>query len=100
MKRYLIKKIIKTTAEHPLGEGLEAISYEGKDSTFAAFLGAYYEAENRSFDYRDSALTEAYGYKRKCDAKRSWTWNNPNTFESESPFWEFVSIEIEEVDIA
>lgn len=81
MKRYLVKQVSVATEENPNFAGETHVSFHGNHGIFD--INAYSEY-----------LVKEYGYKRRCDAKRNWTYKNPEN----SRFWK-STVEIVEVEI-
>lgn len=69
---YLVRLSFRTTAKHPLGPGLDAVYYFGKNGHTVGRRGSYVEAE-KCFPVHDPLPYELiqYGYKRIGDAKRA-----------------------------
>ncbi len=83
MKRYLVKQISVATKENPNFAGKISTSFHGKDGEFE--IG----------DTHSGHLVREYGYKRRGDAKRNWTYKNPEN----SKYWK-STVEIVEVEIS
>lgn len=66
MKKYLVKEVSTATSENKNFAGEVHVSWHGKSDEFC------YEGE-RFFRY----LLEEYGYTRKVDAKKNWSYRNP-----------------------
>lgn len=77
MIRYLVKTISKATLDNPNFAGQEMTAYYGKDQKQVACMGSHARAMHMESDFNDY-LIEEYGYKRECDAKRSWIYKNPD----------------------
>lgn len=95
MKYYLVKTVSVATPENQNFAGMYEISYYGKSDKQIAQEGTAPESihtvktlENRLF------MLEEYGYKRACDAKRSWAYKNPETNRNWVSAVEIVEIEI------
>lgn len=93
MIRYIVKETSKGTPINPHFAGKTAIGFYGREDkeieirTFSKSTGDY-----ELKDY----MVKKYGYKRECDAKKNWTYNNPlNTQYWESNV-EIIKVEVEE----
>lgn len=92
MKKYIIKSVSRATDKNLNFKGDVQTWYHGKGQKT---LGAYF-CENGEFKVHQPmipAFIEEYGYDRLCDARRSWTFNNPENTE----FWE-TEVEIVEYE--
>ena len=85
MKRYIIKETSIGTEENPNFAGWEQVSFHGiGDNILLA----------RDFNRLYDRFIWEFGYTRKCDAKRNWTYKNPEN----DNYWQSV-VEIMEFDI-
>ena len=87
-KRYIIKKVIKASDNNENFKGEIHTYYYGKEDKIIAAQGTTC-VDNDLTDY----YIKEYGYKRIYDAKRNWSYKNPNVDE---PHWNTVSLEIVE----
>lgn len=83
MKKYLVKEVSTGTAEHPNYAGETHVSWNGKDGQFC-FDGEFY------FPY----LLNKYGYTRKADAKKNWTYRHPENTRYWTSTVEIVEFEV------
>ena len=90
MKRYLVKETSTATESNPNYAGDVSICYFGKAEHMLAREGTHLPKDN--FNHFHFTLAE-YGYSRKCDAKRSYTYKHPEN----TKFWT-STVEIVEVD--
>ena len=91
MKRYLVKTVSKATANNQ--------SYFGETHTYIHGKDEYLlMADTRDkFVARDLMIpyfVEQYGYKRECDAKRSYSFKNPENTEYWNSTAEIIAVEI------
>lgn len=93
MKVYLVKAVLKATENNPTFKGMEEINYYGKDCKRLASFGSVTEVFHTAQDFYRWEVAE-YGYKRKCDALKSWIYKNPEN----SEHWKSVT-SIEEMEI-
>ena len=93
MKVYLVKTVSMATENNPTFSGMEYISYSGKGEKTIATWGSAAEAMHSTKEMTRYDALE-YGYKRKCDAVRSWMYKNPEN----SEYWKSVT-SIEEMEI-
>lgn len=82
MIRYLVREESKATADNPNFAGQEMTAYYGKKGIPLARYGSHAKAMHGEMDF-DNWMIAEYGYKRKCDAKRSWVYKNPEN----SKYW-------------
>lgn len=75
MKVYLVKAVLKATDNNPTFKGMEKINYYGKDCKRLASFGSATEVFHTAQDFYRHEVAE-YGYKRVCDAKRNYIYNN------------------------
>ena len=93
MKRYIIKSISKATDENKNFQGQEAIAYYGRAEKMIGYEGTHAEAIHMVQDIHPYMVKE-YGYTRLCDAKRNWSYRNPEN----TKFWR-TKVEIIEFDV-
>ena len=93
MKYYIIKCTSVATENNFNFRGETDITFFGKGQRELAHLGTHAESTGSKRELSDYMVRE-YGYSRKCDAVRSWIYNNPEN----SEFWKF-KCEIVEVEI-
>lgn len=87
-KKYLVKSTSTATDENPNFKGEVHVYYYGKGDTLC---GA---SEITGLFPLCSYMIEEYGYSRACDAKRCWSFNNPQN----DKFWK-TEVEIVELGI-
>lgn len=95
MKYYLVKETSKATEANVNFKGMTSITYFGKAEEQIAYDGDYKNAE---WEVRPKLedrmwMVREYGYKRECDARRSYIYKNPEN----SKFWE-STVEIVSVE--
>ena len=96
MKYYVVKLIAKATDDNLMFKGQTHVYYYGKDQNM---IGS-----ECSGDWIDTGgivkwKLKEYGYKRLCDAKRSWVYNNPTCKSAIRPWYEWnETTEIIEVE--
>ena len=89
MKLYIIKSVSTATPENPTYAGKVHTYYHGVgDELIGAYTGDPWIDRNLT-EY----MIETYGYTRLCDAKRNWSYRNPEN----SKFWQTV-VTIEEIE--
>ena len=93
MIRYLVKETSVATKENRNFAGQELIGYFGKGDKMLAYFGSHAKATHTEMDF-DIPMIIEYGYKRKCDAARCWTYKNPDR----SEFWD-SEVEIVEMEV-
>lgn len=93
MKRYIVKSVSRATDENEYFKGQEAIAYRGRAERLIGYQGTHAEADHMVQDINPYMLRE-YGYKRLCDAKRSWSYRNPEN----TKYWR-TEVEIVEYDV-
>lgn len=95
MKRFAVKVTCCATDENPNFAGKKVTYYYGKNNVMLGRHGSYCD-----LSYMPIAISkwelERKGYKRLCDAKRNWSYNNLQN----DKFWqsgaEIVEFELEE----
>lgn len=88
MKKYLVKEVSVGTEKNPGFAGKVMVSWNGKASS---------GKDNFCFDgdkWFDKWWIIEYGYNRECDAKRNWTFKNPENTRYWSSTVEIVCFEI------
>ena len=93
MKVYLVKEVSVAKENNSTFRGMEYITYSGKGQKIIATWGSAAEAAYCTKEMTRYDALE-YGYKRKCDALRSWIYKNPEN----SEYWKSVT-SIEEMEI-
>lgn len=90
MTYYIVKVTSKATQDNPNFAGMTSIAYYGKDQKL---LGMERTVNDSISIY--PYLVESYGYKRKCDAARSYVYNNCDSDRYWNKQVEIVEIEID-----
>ena len=90
MTRYLVKETSTATEQNPNYAGDVSIYYFGKAEQMLAREGTHIPRDN--FNHIEWYIAE-YGYSRKCDAKRAYTYRHPEN----TKFWT-STVEIVEVE--
>ena len=97
MKKYLVKEIKVATLDNKTfcgethifykGKGDEVVGYEGTDDFWTWY---------RISDFKSIPkwLIEEYAYSRRCDAKRAYSYKNPENTKYWKSFSEIVEVEI------
>lgn len=93
MKKYLVKQISVATEQNPNFAGQVSVSFCGKGDERIGHTGTHAEAVHDYAEPNDYSIKE-YGYSRKCDALRNWTYRHPEN----TKFWN-STVEIIEVDV-
>ena len=93
MKRYIIKETSVATPENQNFAGQTAIYYIGKGGSWLGKEGSYAEASHSVEPLKDWLLEE-YGYSRKCDAARNWSYKNPENTKWWSSTAEILEFEV------
>lgn len=75
MTYYIVRVTSKATQDNPNFAGMTSIAYYGKDQKLLGMGGTVHNYLNDSINIYPY-LVESYGYKRKCDAARSYVYNN------------------------
>lgn len=94
MKRYLIMNVSIPTEENvkncPDNAGAVHIHFYGINDyhLFARGCGWY------NFDLLNAYQIKEHGYKRECDAKRNWAFNNPQNDEHWRTMSQIVTCEV------
>ena len=99
MKRYFVKEVSKATDNNPNFAGAISVGYFGKGDTLVAnadieHTDRYCEDMAVVFENISNVMLAEYGYSRKCDACKNWTYNNPENTE----YWQ-STVEIIEVEV-
>lgn len=76
MKLYVVRIESVATKDNPNFAGQEVTSYFGKRDTMLAAQGSHAEACHYAKPLTSWWVKE-YGYKRRCDAERNWSYRNP-----------------------
>ena len=92
MKRYLVKETSTATEQNLNFAGKTCTSWVGKNQQLIRHE-APVGYDLASFD-RTCYMAKDYGYKRRCDAMRSWVYKNPEN----TKYWH-STVEIVEVEI-
>ena len=72
MTVYFVQTTYVANEENKNFRGQTQIHYSGRGGEpIAAFNSSW------DFDYRNRYMAENYGYKRECDARRSYNYKNP-----------------------
>ena len=76
MKYYLIEEHSVATPENHNFNGQESFALKGKNDYLVSYTGSHPE---NLFCVKKLWMSDVieYGYTRKCDAKRNWTYKNP-----------------------
>ena len=93
MKRYLVKQISVATEQNPNFAGQVSVSFYGKGDEPIGHTGTHAEAVHDYAEPNHYSIKE-YGYSRKRDALRNWTYRHPEN----TKFWN-STVEIIEVEI-
>jgi hypothetical protein len=93
MKVYLVMVTSIATKENTNFKGQESITYHGVGDRLIAHYGSHAVATH-DVQKLDLYMVEKYGYTRKCDVKRNWSYKNPEN----SKYWKSIA-EIVEIDI-
>lgn len=91
MKGYVIKETSVATQENSTFAGETRVHIIGKGDMLISGTGSPRDWEN--WDYSDLYLA-SHCYKRECDAKRNYSYKNPEN----SKFWK-STVEIIEVEV-
>ena len=91
MAIYLVKHTSIATDENSNFAGKVAITYNGIGDRILACYGSYFEATHNTRELTPY-MVETFGYLRECDAKRNWTYKNP-----ENTKWWKSTVEIVDV---
>lgn len=94
MTKYIIKNYSKATESNKNFAGEDFIAYYGKENRLVGYTGSHAQRYNQAFPI-SLRLVEYCGYDRKCDAKRSWVYKNPDR---DLPHWK-SEVEIIEVEV-
>ena len=99
MKRYFVKEVSIATASNPNFAGAISVGYFGKGDKLVANADKehpdrYWQDKPLIFENTSNMVLAEYGYSRKCDAIRNWTYNNPQNTE----YWR-STVEIVEVEV-
>ena len=79
---YLVKVTSIATSENPNFAGQESITYHGIGDRTIAHIGSHAEAIHEVSEL-NQYMIETFGYLRECDAKRNWSYKNPEN----SKYW-------------
>ena len=92
MTYYIVKVTSKATQDNPNFAGMTSIAYYGKDQKLlgmVTILQDYLDGNINIHPY----LVKTYGYKRKCDAARSYVYKNCNSTQYWNKQAEIIEIE-------
>ena len=81
MKRYLVKVHGKANEKNKSFKGAEVIHIFGKKEQMLLSYGKGYIPMN--YNFFNGYSVKEYGYKRECDAKRSYFYKHP-----EEKYWD------------
>jgi hypothetical protein len=93
MKRYLVKTVSTATANNQSYSGETHTYIHGKDEYL---LMADTRDKFVARDLMTPYFVRQYGYKRECDAKRSYSYKNPENTEYWRSTAEIITVEIHE----
>lgn len=88
---YLVKSISKATANNQSYGGETHIYIHGKDE-YLLYADTRDEFVNR--DLMTPYFVRQYGYKRECDARRSYSYKHPENTEYWRSTAELITVEI------
>ena len=80
---YFIKEVSRATKENPNFAGEVSIGVYGKAQELVALSGSHAERVHMVQEF-NPYFAKDYGFKRECDARKSWIFRNPEN----SRFWE------------
>lgn len=92
MTYYIVKVTSKATQDNPNFADMTSIAYYGKDQKLlgmVTILQDYLDGNINIHPY----LVKSYGYKRKCDAARSYVYNNCHSSQCWKKQVEIVEVE-------
>lgn len=75
MTYYIVRVTSKATQDNLNFAGMTSIAYYGKDQQLLGMEGTVHDYLGDSHKV-DTYMVKTYGYKRKCDAARSYVYNN------------------------
>ena len=93
MTYYIVKSTHKATESNPKFPGMTSIGYFGKDQHLLGREGSAHDYLGDSFKVTPY-MVKAYGYKRRCDAARSWIYRNVCSSLSWDAQVEIVAVEV------
>ena len=93
MIKYLVKETTIATESNERFAGMESIAYYGKNQQQLALQGTANEKCHMTSELTDWGV-KTFGYNRKCDAMRSWIYNNPENNENWKSKVDIVAIEV------
>ena len=91
MKKYLVKIVSTATASNENFKGRVHTYYHGKENTLVACEGDPYIIIG---EHLAAYYTKEYGYDRKCDAAKNWSYNHPENTEHWTSTAEIIEVEI------
>ena len=89
MKKYIIKSVCTATAENKNFAGEVHTYWHGKEDTLLG-ADAGTSLQIKLYDH----MIGWYGYSRKCDAERNWSYRNPQNDKNWTTEVEIVEVEI------
>lgn len=93
MKKYIIHSVSRATKDNPNFAGDVHETYHGKGDKLIGSYGSHAERFWAVQEVTNYRLCE-YGYDRLCDAKRNWSYRNPEN----DKYWQ-TEVEIKEVEL-
>lgn len=75
MTYYIVRVISKATQDNPNFAGMTSTAFYGKDQKLLGMGGTVHDYLKDTLRI-SASMVETYGYKRKCDAARSYVFNN------------------------
>lgn len=79
---YFVKVVSKATDDNQNFAGQKSITLYGKNETWIMHVGSAAESTRTVRQFNES-MARLYGYKRECDAKRSYMYKHPDN----SKYW-------------
>lgn len=94
MTYYIVKATSKATQDNPNFAGMTSIAYYGKDQKLLGMEGTMHDylKDTSKVTYY---MIKVYGYKRKCDAVRSYVYHNCNSDRYWNKQVEIIEMEVD-----
>lgn len=93
MTYYIVRVTSKATQDNHNFSGMTSIAYYGKDQKLLGMEGTAHDYLN-DIHKLDPYMVKTYGYKRKCDAARSYVYNNCCSSQYWSKQVEIIEMEV------
>lgn len=94
MTYYIVKVTSKATQDNPNFAGMTSIAYYGKDQKLLGMVTILHDYLDGNINIHPY-LVKSYGYKRKCDAARSYVYKNGNPTQYWNKQVELIEVKVD-----